>query len=298
VENSSTGTIPQSSAGDLHPAFNNPVTRPANPPPEGAGSAIDRTRPQSQERSRGYQPQGSDWREKLTGAGDQQPGALGEQQHDGQQQPLAPSHVEIDGVQWSHDAVRKAIAHQVEADAARSALPQSADDYRLDLPADFQAPAGAPNFEFDKNDPLLARARELAHARGVSQQTFSDMLGVFAASKIQEQQQLAVARSSELGRLGSAAPQRIDAISRWLQANAGADAAIMVRQIQQFPVSSIVTMFEKIIHNASSQGGTHPNFEGGRSQPDNTGKIEGYEKMTYAQRRAAQDSMNARRGGR
>jgi hypothetical protein len=205
--------------------------------------------------------------------------------------------VDIDGVQWSHEQIRSAIAHQVEAETKKAALPQSPADYQVALPADWTPPIDGVRFEFDKNDPLLARAQELAHARGIGQSAFSDMLGVYAANRISELQRVNAARSAELGKLGSAATQRIDGIARWLQAYAGADAAVMINQLRQYPVSSMVSMWERVIRTFSDQGGaTAPS--GGRAEPDMSGRIPGYENMSYSQRRAAQDQIKARRGGR
>lgn len=249
-------------------------------------------------RSRGHSP-ALDARERQGAPGGDQHGDQG-QDHDqgqqGQQGQQGNGAVEIDGVSWTHDQVREAIAGRVEQDARKAALPQSANDYQIKLPADFKPPEGV-KFEFDPNSADLKRFREVAHKRGMDQESFSDALGVYAATKIGEQQQLAHARGAELAKLGSAASQRIDQIDTWLRARVGPEGSLIVAQMRQYPVAQMISMFEKIIHQFSGQGGADYT-QSGRQQEDNTGKIANYENLSFAQKRAAQDALNARgRGG-
>ncbi len=183
-------------------------------------------------------------------------------------------------------------AFKAEQDIRRNSLPTAPDKYEIKLPPDFQAPQGV-QFQFDQNSPELKRAREIAHTRGVDQETFSDMLGVFAATKIAEQQNLAVARNAELAKLGSAAPQRIGAIETWLKARVGQKADLIIAQMRNYPVASMVEAFEDIVRLFSHQGGADYS-QSGRAQPDNNGKIEGYDTMTFEQRRLAQDMRAGR----
>ena len=143
-------------------------------------------------------------------------------------------------------------------------------------------------FEFDKNDPGLARFQQLAHARGMDQQTFSDALGVYAANKIAEQQRLAPARAAELSKLGSAAEARIGAVETWLKARIGAKANLIAAQIRNFPVASMVEGFEEIMRQFCRQGGADFTQQGRSEQERPSGKIPGYENMSFTQRRVAQ----------
>ena len=126
--------------GDLHPAFNNPVSRPANPPP-------DYDHPAENPRTRGHSP-AMDYRQRVAqqqqspasdAGGSQQhtaaPGA-GEQQQTGQQeQPsAAPSTVRIGDAEFAHQDVLDALKAKAEADIRRRGLPQSPADYQLKLP--------------------------------------------------------------------------------------------------------------------------------------------------------------------
>jgi hypothetical protein len=260
------------------PEYNRPGI-PENPRSRGHSPALDARRPQQQP----------------TGApGEQQRGSDQGQGHDQGQQGSGA--IEIDGVSWTHDQVRQAIAGRVEQDPRKAALPQSANDYQITLPPNFKAPEGV-KFEFDQNSADLRRFREVAHARGLDQDTFSEALGVFASTKIAEQQNLATARGTELAKLGSAAQGRIDAIDTWLKACVGQKGALMAAQLRNFPVAGMVEMFEGLMRRDSGQGGADYS-QSGRHQEEPSGKIPGYENMSFAQKRASQDALNARmRGG-
>jgi hypothetical protein len=257
------------------PEFHQPGI-PENPRSRGHGAALDAARGRQQ------QPAGTQ-------------GAPGGEQHGDQGQgqgQQGSGAVEIDGVSWSHDQVREAIAGRVEQDARKASLPQSANDYQIKLPPDFKAPEGV-RFEFDPNDALLKSSRELAHKRGLDQEVYSDFLGLYAANKISEQQQLGTARAAELSKLGTAAQGRIDAIDTWLKARVGAKGALMAAQLRSYPVATMIEMFEGIMRSFSGQGGADYT-QSGRQQEDNTGRIPGYENMNFNQRRAAQDAAAAR----
>jgi len=276
----------------------------AAPPPAGAETAIDRTRGQQQDnpRSRGYRP-APDWRQ-----GQQQPGASGDQQGDageqgqGQQGQKGDAGATseaftIDGAEYSGDDLRAALKFKAEQDIRKSGLPASPDQYQLALPPDFKPPEGV-KFEFDANSLELQNFRRLAHARGLDQQTFSEALGIYAANRIGEQQNLSVARTAEMTKLGAAAQNRIGAVETWLKSQVGAKANLIVAQLKNYPVAGMVEMFEQLARNASHQGGADYS-QSGRQQQDTTGKIPGYDGMSFAQRRAAQDALATRqRGGR
>jgi hypothetical protein len=203
-----------------------------------------------------------------------------------QSQTATAGKVSVNGVDYDAGYLTEMIARDSEAAVRRQGLPQSPDGYQIELPKDFAPPAGV-SFEFNKDDPLLAHARHLAHQRGIDQSTFSDMLGVYAANKIAEQQQLAIARNAELGKLGATGAQRVGHIEIWLKAMAGADAATTINQLKSFPHEGMVKMFESIMSRHSNQGAA-PFDQRGRNNEQNEGKIPGYETMNFAQRRAAQ----------
>jgi hypothetical protein len=54
-------------------------------------------------------------------------------------------------------------------------IPKTPDDYRPELPKDFVAPAG---LRINVDDPRFKEAQKTAHARGMSQELFSDVLAL------------------------------------------------------------------------------------------------------------------------
>lgn len=187
-------------------------------------------------------------------------------------------------------------AFKAEQEIKKSALPKSADEYKVELPKDFKAPEGV-KFEWDMNDPLLAHARTLAHQRGIDQDTFSNMLGVYAANKIAEQTQIGAARTAELQKLGATAEQRIGNVETWLKGRVGDKAAPIISQLKAFPHAGMVEAFESIVQQFSSQGGAQFD-QRGRINEQNEGKIPGYENMDFKQRRIAQMGQKQAGAGR
>jgi hypothetical protein len=268
-----------SAGGDLHPAFNNPVTAPANPPPEGANSAIDRTR--------GHSP-ARDYREQHQ----QQPAAGSQQQQQQDGAAAAPQTIKIGDVEYTTDQVNDALRFKSEQDIRRTGLPQSPDGYEVKLPADFKAPDGL-KFEFDANSAELQNFRRLAHARGLDQQTFSEALGIYAANRVGEQQTLAGARTAEMQKLGSAANNRIAAVETWLKSQVGARANGIVAQLRNYPVAAYVEAFEILARNFANQGGADYS-QSGRVEHDPAPKMPAG-LTTFEQKRAWQDQVAGRK---
>lgn len=168
----------------------------------------------------------------------------------------------------------------------KSTLPANADAYKIELPSDFKPPAGV-EFKFDEKAPELAQARALAHAKGWTQQDFSEALGIFAAAKIAEQTTVNAARAAEVEKLGATGSQRVDAVTRWMDAQGlGVLKSTLVTAAQ-------VSAWEGHITKVTSQGAATFSQQH-RSAPE-ANKIPGYENMSFEQRRFAQDQIAAAR---
>jgi hypothetical protein len=209
------------------------------------------------------------------------------QQPGQQQQGGGADEVQIGDVKIAPDKLKEIMARQAADDARKLTLPQSPEAYELKTPDTFKPPEGV-KFEFNKDDPTIAQARQLAHARGMDQATFSDFLGIYAANKIAEATVINNARNAEIAKLGSAVPQRIDAVKTWAHGTLGSELGGAIEQM--LVTAKHVEAFERIMQKFSGQGGT-PFDQRGRQPPQEQGKIPGYETMTFEQRRAAQMSM-------
>jgi hypothetical protein len=119
------------------------------------------------------------------------PGGTNEAPPGGQQQPPQPqpqpgqaasdgTKLRVGDYELSEADVRGLMERKSLEDSRKATLPASPDKYLLQLSPDFRLPDGVAEWRFDPNHPvqgpLLARARELAHASGMSQENFSRML--------------------------------------------------------------------------------------------------------------------------
>jgi hypothetical protein len=166
-------------------------------------------------------------------------------------------------------------------------LPKAETDYQIRNSDGFQLPDGV-KFEFDKNDPTLAAARKFALDRGLDQETFSSLLDLHVASKVNELMAQARAHDTNLKMLGAAGPSRIDAVATWLKATAGADGTLFANFLKAYPSAPMVKAMENVIRRFSNQGGVNYDQRGRATQEDHAGRIPGYDQMSFTQRRAAQ----------
>jgi hypothetical protein len=174
-------------------------------------------------------------------------------------------------------------AVRVAADDSRKlSLPQKAEEYKVELPADFKAPEGI-KYEFRADDPLLAQARTIAHELGIPQDGFSKLLGLYAGSQVATAQQVTAAKNAEIAKLGPTGTARVDALDTFFKSylSEAEGKQLMSRAF----TASDVQILEKIVAKVTSQGGA--TFKGnGREPPPAPGRVsdEQYAKMTHAQR--------------
>ena len=164
----------------------------------------------------------------------------------------------------------------------RSTLPPSPNDYKAELPADFKVPDGV-TFQFNNADPLLAQAQSVAHKAGLTQEQFSQLLGIYAGGQVSSQQQIQTARNAEVQKLGATGPARIDALTTFFRAYLGESDgnAVMARAF----TAADVQRLEKLVGKITSQGGAA--FRGnGREPPQPAGRLsrEQIDRLTPAQR--------------
>jgi hypothetical protein len=182
---------------------------------------------------------------------------------------------------------------QAQDDLKKATLPAAPEGYKAELPADLKLPGGQ-TYTFDKNDPSIAAARNWAHAKGLSQGEFSEVLGIYASHVAGEQAILAERSRQEVAKAGVNAPQRVDAVGKWITGEMGEADAAPIR-------ATIVTdahlrFYEKLMNKVSSQGAA--SFSQSHRAAPETNSIPGYDKMSFEQRRLAQDQLAARRNSR
>ena len=177
-------------------------------------------------------------------------------------------------------------------DVKAASRPQKADDYKLELPSDFKAPAGV-EYKLDTNNPALGQLRAVAHKHGFTQEAVSELLGVDAGNEVGTQAAIATARAAEIAKLGTTAPARVDTVIDWLTGMDGSPDKKFAKALAQMLVTADHVMgFENIINKVTSQGAAGFSQQH-RAAPE--AGIPGFEKMSFEQKRQAQDQRAAQR---
>lgn len=173
----------------------------------------------------------------------------------------------------------------------KAGLPKTAEEYQPVLPK------GLPDdLKIDVKDPRFIEARKVAHEAGLTQDEFSKVLGLEAQRALAQAKMVVdgkAARDAELGPNGAA---RIDTLLAQAKA-AGADDkefAAFQRMLIEAPAISFV---EKLMAKVSSQGVDTAARGGAGQGQSEPGKIEGYEKMSFAQRWVAGEARRAKASG-
>jgi hypothetical protein len=217
--------------------------------------------------------------------------ATGEQQPPGSQPAsVAGEKFKIGDVVLSAEEWAATAADKAARDSAKLTLPATPGDYRAELPADLVLPQGV-EWKFNEADPTLALARQFAHKSGLSQTQFAELVGIYASGKIAEASKIRDAIQGERAKLGATGTARLGAIERFYIATYGeADGRIKTARIL---TADDVRIAEREIALASQQrpGGFSPSRE---APPGSNGSIPGYDKMTFEQRRAAQEDAKRR----
>jgi hypothetical protein len=208
------------------------------------------------------------------------------------QQPPAPEagpKIKVGKFEVSEGELATMMDRQAQDDLRKATVPPTPDAYKLEISPDAKLP-GDVKFQFDGNDPGLIAAKNWAHSRGLDQSAFSEMLTLYASHVAQQESFLAERSRAEIAKAGVNAPQRMDAVTRWITAEVGEADAKPIR-------ATIVTdahlrFYEKLMNKISSQGGA--SFSQSHRVPPDTGGIPGFENMSFAQQRLAQDQLRAR----
>ena len=183
----------------------------------------------------------------------------------------------------SETELRDLLSFKSAEDSRKLTAPTKVEDFRLELPSDLKLPPGV-DFRLDPAHPAVEPARQFALRNNLSQQQFSEMLGVYAASQANEMVAFNAAKAAEVQKLGDAANARVDAVTGWLKALGGNHFGALARVLQLAPVADTVVGLEHLMHRYVSQGGG--SFNGAHREPQTPGKVsqETYDSYSYAQK--------------
>jgi hypothetical protein len=211
----------------------------------------------------------------------------GDQQH--QQQPQ-PQPLNADGkiqltpdIALSESELRDLLAHKSAEDSRKLTAPAKVEDFKLELPADLKMPEGV-DFRIDPNNPAIEPARAFALRNNLSQQQFSEMLGLYAATQASEAVAFNNAKAAEVAKLGDAGAARVDSVLGWLKSMSGNHFNALARVLQIAPVADTVVGLEHLMHRYVTQGGA--SFDGAHREPHIPGRVsqETYDSYSYSQK--------------
>jgi hypothetical protein len=126
-----------------------------------------------------------------------------------------------DDLEVPESEYREVAAEIAARKAGTASAPGTADQYRVELPKDFEVPVGAQPFKFDDKSPLVASAKELAAKHHLSQDALTDFAGLYAREQVEAQTRLRSARVAEEAKLGPMVTERMSAINRFLEGKLG-----------------------------------------------------------------------------
>jgi len=172
------------------------------------------------------------------------------------------------------------IAHRAATEAARLSTPKPG-EYRLEFPPDYVLPQGI-EWRWNEADPVLVQAREFASANGMTQDVFSKLLGLHAASQMRDMLEFNAAKENQVKLLGDNANARVDAVRAWMKSVVPEHFNDLARVLEMAPTASTVKALEVLAHRWVTQGGAA--YKGNnREAPDMPGKVSDaeYQKMSY-----------------
>jgi hypothetical protein len=203
--------------------------------------------------------------------------------------------LKIGDIELTESEIKGLMERKGLEDSRRATMPASAADYTL--PTDMALPPGI-EWAWKTDDPvlgpLIGQAKEWAQCNGIGQDGFSKMMGLFAASQIQDAQLFNRAAAAEVQKLGATGSVRVDAVRQFLNGHLGSDLAKALASTMV--TAKQVQGFERLMQKFVSQGGG--SFNGGNREPDSIpGKVSDaeYNSMSYAQKKAYTESFEARR---
>src|SRR6478672_1879655 len=205
-------SAPPAPAPQAAPAPATPGHRPSAPPnPRSTGYSPSRDTHarlrEAQDPARGTYEQIRHAQDQAQARGE---APAGDQPAGDQPQPAAQGKVRVGAYEVSPEELGEMLQERGQSALRKATLPTRPEEYEAKLPPDLKLP-GNQQWRIDANDPSLAAARNLAHAKGWSQQDFSEALGIFASHLAGQEFQLAERSRAELAKIGTNAPQRVDA---------------------------------------------------------------------------------------
>jgi hypothetical protein len=200
------------------------------------------------------------------------------------------------GVKWADltKEVGELSAFKAEAEAAKGAVPQSADEYKINFPDGYQLPEG---FQIDEASPLWKQGREMAAKAGFTQEQFghaaATMVDILAKQEAGAEAVFSDYAKSESAKLGANAAAVSDAVVQWVDKTFSPEAAKIIGASRLLVNAEVLKGFTEVMRAASS-GGVSSLNGGARDGANGAVSEDDWNKMSFTQRMGATLRMPAR----
>jgi hypothetical protein len=192
----------------------------------------------------------------------------------------------------SEDQVRQWAAEHAAAESRRATLPQSPEGYEVKLPETFKAPEAFKDWRPDGNHALMGQLREFSHRAGLSQDQFSQLLGLHASQQIGSAMMLEKAARAEVEKLGTNGTLRVGAVQDYIRSVAGDELYEKTKAL--LATAAMVQVWERVMQRAGVTSGS--SYSGSRSSPRTESISEAdYQKLSYSEKKEYASRMS---GGR
>lgn len=131
-------------------------------------------------------------------------------------------------------------------------IPAKAEDYPLDLPADFKRPEGF-DYALDPKDPMVAAARDWALENKLTKPAFQSLVALKAKIDAAEVENFNAAVARQKKELGPDHAARVQALGRQLSAAIGDDGLTQAIMGTLFTAKQVLA-FERLMQNVNHQG--------------------------------------------
>ena len=164
---------------------------------------------------------------------------------------------------------------KAEADIRAQGVPAKPGDYKIEPPADFKIPEGS-QVKVSPDHPLAKPVQAWAKKHGLTQEAFSELIGLQAQGEIAGETEFNERAAAEREKLGVNAATRIDAVSRALESRIGKETAEALYPMTYTAAS--IEALEKLIRQSPGGSYSQPR-ESAREQRQDVTELRGVERF-------------------
>jgi hypothetical protein len=175
------------------------------------------------------------------------------------------------------------VKNALEA-SRKATLPPTPEDYKIELPADFKAPAGV-EFKIDTADPAIDQLKQVAHKHGLTNAAANELFGIYAAREIARETKINNGRKEQQDLLGANAGPRVDNVLNYFKGmDSTPDKRHAAALADSLSMAAHVEAWEYLMNRLATQGAASFSQQH-RVTPDNKPTDEEFNKWSYGDQR-------------